>query len=108
MSITAVKFNLKNKAKTNKIFEDVRKELKKAKTKFPYWPSDPLHASGIISEEVGELHKEVLQWTYEPNKTEYENIRKEAIQSIAMLIRFIDSLDDDEYQWLKSEQHKQL
>lgn len=108
MSITAVKFDLINKANTNKIFEDVKKELKKAKSKFPYWPNDPLHASGIVSEEVGELHKEVLQWMYEPHKTEYENIRKEAIQSLAMLIRFIDSLDTNKYEWLKSDQHEQL
>lgn len=108
MSITAVKFNLKNKAKTNKIFDDVRKELKKAKIKFPYWPNDPLHASGIVSEEVGELHKEVLQWMYEPDKTEYENIRKEAIQSLAMLIRFIHSLDNNNYDWFMSPQHEQL
>jgi len=108
MSITAVEFDLKNKAKTNKIFDDVRKELKKAKTKFPYWPNDPLHASGIVSEEVGELHKEVLQWMYEPEKTQYENIRKEAIQSLAMLIRFINSLDNNDYEWQESKQHKQL
>jgi NTP pyrophosphatase (non-canonical NTP hydrolase) len=89
------------------ILEDVEKELVKAKNKFPYWPDDPLHASAIIAEEVGEFHKEVLQWTYEPDKTNYENIRKEAIQSIAMLIRFIDSLDKDDYYWKLSDQHKQ-
>lgn len=87
------------------IIESVLNELDKAYKKFPLWPTDPLHALGVVNEEIGELQKEVLQMCYESHKTNKELIKLEAIQSIAMLLRFLISLDSYEYK--EGEQYKQ-
>ena len=89
-----------------KILEQVTNEVEKATTKFPTWPTDPLHALAVLGEEFGELTKAVLQFTYEPHKNvTLEDIRGEAIQTAAMALRFIQSLD--RYNYNKSEQHNQ-
>lgn len=80
-------------------------ELEKAIQKYPTWPTDPLHALSVLGEEFGELTKETLQMTYEPEKTNFENFRKEALQTCAMAIRFIHSLDS--YEFTKGVQHIQ-
>lgn len=66
---------------------------------------DPLHALAVLGEEFGELTKDVLQMTYEPGKTNAENVRKEAIQTAAMALRFVASLDA--YIYKAGEQHRQ-
>lgn len=80
-------------------------ELERAVRKYPEWPTDPLHALAVLGEEFGELTKDVLQMTYEPHKTNAENLRAEAIQTAAMALRFVASLDD--YIYKESEQHRQ-
>ena len=80
-------------------------ELEKACAKFPTWPTDPLHALAVLGEEFGELTKDVLQMAYEPGKTNAENVRKEAIQTAAMALRFVASLDD--YIYKAGKQHRQ-
>lgn len=80
-------------------------ELDRALRKFPTWPTDPLHALAVLGEEFGELTKDVLQMTYEPGKTSAENVRKEAIQTAAMVLRFVASLDA--YIYKAGEQHRQ-
>lgn len=80
-------------------------ELERAIAKFPTWPTDPLHAIAVLGEEFGELTKDVLQMTYEPGKTTAENVRKEAIQTAAMALRFVASLD--EYIYKAGAQHRQ-
>ena len=80
-------------------------ELERAVAKFPTWPTDPLHALAVLGEEFGELTKDVLQMTYEPGKTSAENVRKEAIQTAAMALRFVASLDV--YIYRAGEQHRQ-
>ncbi len=87
------------------IFELIDVELERAVKKFPTWPTDPLHALAVLGEEYGELTKSVLQYTYEPHKTSFEEIRSEAIQTAAMSIRFLMSLEA--YEFSESEQHKQ-
>ena len=84
---------------------DIMNELHRATTKFPTWPTDPLHAVAIINEECGELNKAILEYVYEPEKTHLNNIRSEAIQTAAVAIRFIRSIST--YKYVKSEQHKQ-
>lgn len=79
------------------IVADVAIEVQRATTKFPTWPTDPLHAVAVLQEEVGELTKEVLQLTYEPGKSSRDAVRKEAIQTAAMAMRFLMSLDRYEY-----------
>lgn len=80
-------------------------EVEKAVAKFPTWPTDPLHALAVLGEEYGELNKAVLQLVYEPHKTSADEVRTEAIQTAAMALRFLQSLDVYEYQ--RGQQHKQ-
>jgi hypothetical protein len=87
------------------IVGSVYDELTRAVAKFPTWPTDPLHAVAVLGEEFGELTKDVLQMTYEPGKTSAENVRKEAIQTAAMALRFVASLDA--YIYKAGEQHRQ-
>lgn len=87
------------------VLSAVYAELSKALAKFPTWPTDPLHALAVLGEEFGELTKDVLQMSYEPGKTSAENVRKEAIQTAAMALRFVASLDA--YIYKAGEQHRQ-
>ena len=88
-----------------KIIKEIEIELQKAVEKFPLWPTDPIHALAILGEEFGELTKDTLQLTYEPNKTNLDNLRKEALQTAAMAIRFLKSVDS--YEFNRSNQHHQ-
>jgi len=84
---------------------EIFRELERATAKFPTWPTDPLHALGIVHEEVGELAKEVLQMVYEPHKTNRDKVKAEAIQAAAMCLRFFSSLD--RYEYMQGSQHSQ-
>jgi hypothetical protein len=75
------------------VIDQVMAEVERATVKFPTWPTDPLHALAVLGEEFGELTKEVLQMAYEPHKTNKEKVRAEAIQTAAMALRFVMSLD---------------
>lgn len=79
-------------------------EVDRATAKFPTWPTDALHAVGVVSEEMGELQKEVMQLTY-GHKSTKESVRKEAVQLAAMSLRFLMSLD--RYEYAPRPQHSQ-
>jgi len=81
-------------------------ELARAQSKFPVWPTDPLHALAILGEEYGELNKAVLETVYEPHKSTKENIHAEAIQVAAMALRFLISLE--RYEYASGKQHQQM
>ena len=70
------------------IFADIASEVGKAEMKFPGWPSDPVHGSAIISEESGELTQACLDWYY-LREFEASKMRKEALHTAAMAIRFL-------------------
>ena len=67
------------------IIEEVIAELNRARTKFPTWPDDPIHAAGVLLEESGELMKAVLEACYqkEPDGHYLQliEVRNEAIQT---------------------------
>lgn len=89
---------------------EVLKEVRKAKLKFPMWPSDPLHAKAILDEESGELTRAMLQYIYEPNskKSSLHDIKEEAIQTAAMALRFLEGLHQYKYDacpWWDPELH---
>lgn len=86
-------------------WQTVAGEVERATRKFPTWPTDPLHALAVLGEEFGELTKETLQLTYEPHKSTVEDFRKEAVQTAAMAMRFVMSLDA--YQFTRGIQHSQ-
>lgn len=85
--------------------DKIRAELARATRKFPTWPTDPLHAVGVLGEEFGELQKEVLQMCYEPHKTSSDAIHQEALQCAAMALRFYMSLG--RYEYRPGKQHSQ-
>lgn len=80
-------------------------EIGRAMQKFPTWPTDPLHGVAVLGEEFGELTKAVLQATYEPEKSSVDDVRTEAIQTAAMALRFVASLDA--YRFQRCDQHSQ-
>lgn len=84
---------------------DIFAEVRRATAKFPTWPTDPLHALAVLGEEYGELNKAILQSVYEPHKSGPADVREEAIQTAAMAIRFVMSLDT--YDYKQCEQHEQ-
>lgn len=89
-----------------KIEDQVMAELARATTKFPTWPTDPLHALAVLGEEFGELTKAMLQHTYEPHKgVTQADIRMEAIQTAAMALRLAMSLPV--YDYRRAPQHSQ-
>lgn len=92
-------------AERDALVGDVLAEIARAIKKFPKWPTDPLHAAAIIAEECGELQKSVLEAVYEPHKGSRDNIKAEAVQTAAMCLRFIASID--KYEWFSCKQHWQ-
>lgn len=77
----------------NDILKEVMEELRTAVAKHPNWPADPFHALAILGEEYGELQQAILQRVYEDDKNvSMDDIRKEAVQTAAMAIRFLVSL----------------
>ena len=87
------------------IIDEITEEIGFALIKFPSWPTDPIHAAGIVAEESGEIMKACLEATYEPEKSNLEDARKEAIQTAAMAIRFIYGMD--KYRLRQSDQVNQ-
>ncbi len=69
-------------------------ELYRAEEKFPGFPADPVHAIAIVAEELGELTRAVLRWTYEGGGLEGGGgVGQEAVQTAAMALRFLFNLD---------------
>lgn len=71
------------------VFALVRAELAKARSRYAWWPSDLVQACAIANEESGEVVKAVNNryWAHGPETI--EDIRKEAVQAIAMWVRFL-------------------
>jgi predicted transcriptional regulator len=65
-------------------------ELDRAETLHPSWPTDHIHQAAIVAEEAGELVRAALNHTY--HGEDAEEMRKEAIQTGAMAIRFLVNL----------------
>jgi hypothetical protein len=71
--------------------EEIYKEVERAKNKFSFWPNDIIHAAAIVNEESGELIRAALQFNYEGGNI--EDAKKEAIQTAAMCVRFLENLN---------------
>jgi NTP pyrophosphatase (non-canonical NTP hydrolase) len=69
-------------------------ELDRAQRKFPTFPIDPVHAAAVVAEESGELVRAVLQYTYECGSL--DAVKKEAIHTGAMALRFLLMMDQME------------
>ena len=71
------------------VIELARAELARARIKYPFWPADLIHAAAIASEESGEVVKSVNNYVWQQGDDSIADIRKEAIQAIAMWVRFL-------------------
>jgi NTP pyrophosphatase (non-canonical NTP hydrolase) len=85
--------------------EQIQEEVERAVLTYPTWPTDPLHALAVLGEEFGELTKAVLQHVYPPHTSSVADIRAEAIQTAAMALRFLASIES--YRYTPSPQHEQ-
>jgi NTP pyrophosphatase (non-canonical NTP hydrolase) len=76
------------------VFEAVQAELASARTRYPWWPNRSIvHAAAIASEESGEVVKAANNWYWRQGDDTTEDIRKEAVQAIAMWVRFLTEGD---------------
>ena len=71
----------------------IDEELKRAKRKHPTWPTDNIYRASIMAEEAGEAVKAANQYVLEDKPI--ENIEKELIQTGAMVLRHLESIDED-------------
>ena len=88
------------------VLKEVLAEVRRAQTRHPKWPTDPLHAVAILGEEYGELVQSVLQASDEHEVSTPAAVRMEAIQTAAMALRFLLSLD--QYVYGECDHHDQL
>lgn len=76
------------------LHEEFIEELEAARRKFPTRPEsdneDLLAMLAALGEEIGELNQAVIQFLYEPLKNRtVDDIRREAVQCGAMLLRVV-------------------
>ena len=64
-------------------------ELQRARRLYPEWPADLVHAAAVASEEMGEVVKGCNNFYWHHGDDSVDNIRTEAVQTIAMLLRFL-------------------
>lgn len=80
------------------ILDEILKELKRAKKKHPHWPDHIVARAAIVSEEAGELVRASLNYKYEGKPENrpacLKEMEKEAIQTAATCIRFLENLKD--------------
>lgn len=76
------------------IAKDVLDELVRAEKIHPNYPSDPVHAAAIISEEAGEIVKAVNNIIDGKKTGRDSDYKTEAIHCAAMCIRFLKNIDN--------------
>jgi hypothetical protein len=89
----------KDKITGEVLINDIFEELKRAEKIHPSWPTDNIHAVGIIVEEVGEAMREAIDYELagSTHPEAYKNLRKELIQSTAMCFRALIAMDNGGY-----------
>lgn len=68
-------------------FNEIIQATKHAEEKHPFFAKNPQHAVSLATEELGEMAKAV-------NAGNMEQAKAEALDTIAVLVRFIYLLDD--------------
>lgn len=71
----------------NEIFNQIMDEFTRAKKLHPKWPDDPIHQAAIVAEEAGELLRAAIDVRFFGG--DIWKMRKEAIQTAAMAVRFL-------------------
>lgn len=91
------------------VFELVARELEKARARYPFWPADIVAAAAIASEESGEVIKATNEFYWSQGDSKLADIRVEAIQAIAMWVRFLTEtppVQNDQLLWNRQVQGK--
>ena len=70
-----------------KTFNEVIQATKHAEEKHPFFARNPEHAVSLATEELGEMAKAV-------NVAKWEQAKAEALDTIAVLVRFIYMLEE--------------
>lgn len=70
-----------------KTFNEVIQATKHAEEKHPFFARNPEHAVSLATEELGEMAKAV-------NDAKWEQAKAEALDTIAVLVRFIYMLEE--------------
>jgi len=83
------------------VFALVRAELAKARSRYAWWPADLVQACAIANEESGEVVKAVNNRYWQHGPETIEDIRKEAVQAIAMWVRLLTESQDVDDETLK-------
>ena len=71
-------------------------EIDRATVTWKGWPSDPVHAAGVVAEEGGELLKAAMDYTY--TWGDKDHMLTEAVQTAAMAIRFVVAFQAGHYE----------
>lgn len=81
--------------KLAKVEMAIQTELRYAIATYPDWPDDIVHAAAVVSEEAGELLQAAnnIHWQHKDGGS-VAKLRKEAIQTAAMAVRFLLNLPD--------------
>lgn len=80
------------KTKFDTIIDDIHAEYCSACKKHILWPEDIIHQVAIMQEEAGEATRASLNYVYENGSL--EDLRKELIQTGAMVIRCLINLKE--------------
>jgi malate synthase len=75
------------------IIKEIEDELERAETIYPDYPFDLIHRVAIMIEEAGETMRAALNHEYHGDSLDL--VREEAVQTAAMCIRLIDSIDNE-------------
>lgn len=78
------------------VWDEIRAELARAKTKHPKWPADLTKAAAIMICEAGEALKEARKFEETGDDFHLKNMRVEIFQTAAMCLRLLESLSDIE------------
>lgn len=81
--------------KENSIIHEIRTERDRAEHIYPDWPTDPVHAVNILTEEVGKAAQEANRFTFRKNDSDMQRdrLRQKLITSGAMVLRCLINLE---------------
>lgn len=100
MEVEVVKHFILHDMELNSEFDRLRKyapidaELKRAEKLHPNYPKDMFMQLAIMQEEAGEVTKAVLDYHYAADTVEH--IKEELIQTAAMCMRMLGSLENEQ------------
>jgi hypothetical protein len=84
---------MKNYYVAEEVIQEILFEVERAGRIHPNWPSDKIHAAGIVCEEAGELMKAALDSHYFGKSK--KDIETEAIHTAATAIRLLMNFDKE-------------